>query len=124
MPFPKGQQPKGSTPFKPGQTGNPNGRPKKLPNLEKLLANVLGKEDDGGITEAEKILTKLSDQAKNGNVRASEIIMDRAWGKPKQFVENINTNINSDMTEEQLNDRIAQLFKKSSEYDSDTGTDQ
>ena len=32
--------------FKKGQTGNPNGRPRKLPELDKLLADVLGEEKD------------------------------------------------------------------------------
>ena len=36
-----------ATEFKPGQSGNPNGRPKKLPELDKLLADVLGEEKDG-----------------------------------------------------------------------------
>lgn len=101
-----------------------NGRIPKLPNLDKLLATVLGKEDESGVTEAEKILEKLKDQAQKGNVRASEIILDRGWGKPKQFVENVNTNINADMTSEQLDERIAKLFKKSSEDDTDNGADQ
>lgn len=124
MPFKKGETPKGAKVFVKGKSGNPAGAPRKLPNLDKLLANVLGKEDGNGITDGEKILAKLSEQAQNGNVRASEIILDRGWGKPKQFVENTNTNINADMTEEQLNQRIALLFKKSMGDDnSDTGTD-
>jgi len=69
--------------FKKGQTGNPNGRPKKLPELHVLLANVLG-EDKGGITAAEAILKAIEAKARKGDTRAAELLLDRAYGKPKQ----------------------------------------
>lgn len=69
--------------FKKGQSGNPNGRPRKLPALDKLLANVLGAEKDG-ITEAERILMALQKEANKGNVRAAEVLLERAYGKSKQ----------------------------------------
>lgn len=72
--------------FKKGQTGNPNGRPKKLPELDKLLASVLGEEKDG-LTAGEAILKKLRQMAVSGNVRAAEILLDRAYGKSKQPME-------------------------------------
>jgi len=75
--------------FKKGQSGNPNGRPKKLPELDKLLANVLGEEKDG-VTAAEAILKALRLKAAKGDVRAAEVILDRAYGKAKQT---INTTI-------------------------------
>ena len=55
--------------FKKGQTGNPNGRPRKLPELDKLLADVLGEEKDG-ITAGEAILKALRAKASKGDVRA------------------------------------------------------
>ena len=72
--------------FKKGQTGNPNGRPKKLPELHVLLANVLG-EDKGGITAAEAILKAIEAKARKGDTRAAELLLDRAYGKPKQTSE-------------------------------------
>ena len=63
--------------FKPGESGNPNGRPKKLPGLDKLLAEVLG--DD--LSEAKAILEALVIKAKRGNVRAAQLIFNRAFGK-------------------------------------------
>jgi len=74
---------KGLKPFKKGQTGNPNGRPKKLPALDQLLADVLGEEKDG-ISAAKAILMKLRQKATAGDVRAAEIMLDRAYGKAKQ----------------------------------------
>jgi len=78
--------------WKKGQSGNPNGRP-KLPDLKELLAKVLGTEDEGK-SGAEAILKAMEARAKRGDVRAAELLLDRAYGKPKQDIEmaaSINT---------------------------------
>lgn len=72
--------------FKKGQSGNPNGRPKKLPELDKLLIDVLG-EDKDGITAAEVILKALRAKAARGDIRAAEVLLDRAYGKSKEKIE-------------------------------------
>lgn len=77
--------------YKKGQSGNPNGRPRKLPALDKLMADVLGEEKDG-ITAGEAILKALRAKATKGDVRAAEVLLDRAYGKPKQTTD---TNITS-----------------------------
>jgi len=81
-----------SKPFQKGQSGNPNGRPKKLPELDKLLADVLG-EDKEGLTAAEAILKALRAKATKGDIRAAEILLDRAYGKAKQTIDNNVRNI-------------------------------
>jgi hypothetical protein len=73
-------------PFKKGESGNPNGRPKKLPELDKLLADVLGEEKDG-ITAGEAILKALRAKASKGDERAAEVLLDRAYGKAKQTMD-------------------------------------
>jgi len=73
--------------FKKGQSGNPNGRPKKLPDIDELLGNVLGEEKDG-LTAAEAILKALRLKATKGDVRAAEVLLDRGYGKAKQFIDN------------------------------------
>lgn len=80
------RNPPESTKFKPGQSGNPKGRPRKIPALDSLLADVLGEETDG-MTTAKKILVALSKQAIKGNVRAAEVLLDRAFGKAQQNVD-------------------------------------
>lgn len=71
-----------------GETLNPNGRPKKLPEIDVLLADVLGSEDESGeLSEAREVLNSLLKQAKKGNVRAAEVILNRAYGMPKQPME-------------------------------------
>ncbi len=96
MAFKKGETPKGAKPFKPNQSGNPNGRPKKLPELDKLLADVLGEEKDG-IEAAKVILMALRAKATKGDVRAAEILLDRAYGKSKQAVD-LNAKIEGSQT--------------------------
>jgi hypothetical protein len=59
------------------------GRKRELPELSKLLAEVLGEEKDG-ITAGEAILKALRLKATKGDVRAAEVLLDRAYGKPKQ----------------------------------------
>ena len=77
--------------FKKGQTGNPNGRPRKLPELDKLLAEVMGEEKDG-LSAAEAILKALRAKATRGDIRAAELLLDRAYGKAKQTIDN-NVNV-------------------------------
>ena len=62
------------------------GRPKKIPELDKLLADVLGEEKDG-ITAGEAILKALRAKAIKGDVRAAEVLLDRAYGKSKQSMD-------------------------------------
>lgn len=66
--------------FKKGQSGNPKGRPPKLPKLDELMAEVLGEEKEG-IVAAVAILKKLRAQAIGGNVKAAEVLLDRGYGK-------------------------------------------
>jgi hypothetical protein len=60
------------------------GRPKKIPELRELLANVLGDEKDGK-SAAEAILMALRNKAIKGDVRAAELLLDRAYGKVKDI---------------------------------------
>lgn len=69
--------------FKKGQTGNPNGRPKKIPKLTDLVNEVLGEEKEG-ITAMQAILSSLRAKAARGDIRAAEILLAYAYGKPKQ----------------------------------------
>jgi hypothetical protein len=80
-------------PFKKGQSGNPKGRPQKLPAIDELLAKVLNEAGANGLTRAEIILRKMAIKAET-DIRAAEMIFDRAYGRPRQQVENINTNVN------------------------------
>lgn len=75
-------------PVQPGEVRNKTGRgrPKKLPALDKLLADVLGGEDED-TTEAHRILQALIKKAKTGDVRAAEILLERGYGKVKEQID-------------------------------------
>lgn len=66
-----------STQFKPGKSGNPNGQPRKLPGLDKLLGDISD-------TDYEEVISAIFKRAKKGDVRAAELILNRAYGKPKE----------------------------------------
>jgi hypothetical protein len=85
MPFEPGQIPEGAKPFKKGQTGNPNGRP-KLPDLKEAMAKVLAEEKDG-MSALEAILKALRSKAAKGDVRAAQELLDRGFGRAKQEIE-------------------------------------
>lgn len=65
---------------------NKKGAPKKLPELDVLLADILGEEKDG-VTAASAILKALRKKAASGDVRAIEVMLDRAYGKAKQSLD-------------------------------------
>lgn len=92
-------KPENLKPFKPGQSGNPKGRPKELPELKTLLEDVVG--EDG----AKEIIESLKVQARKGNVRAAEILLERMYGKTKQPIEHSGaveiTNV-KELTDEDL----------------------
>lgn len=79
-------------PFKKGSDARRNmkGRPPKLPQLDVLLDEVLGDETNG-ITAAKKILQALFSKASKGDVRAAEVLLDRAYGKAKLEIQHLGT---------------------------------
>ena len=81
----KGKNTSGLIPFKKGNPGGP-GRP-KLPDLKEIMAKVLGAQTSEGRTEAEAIIEALKRQAKAGNVKASQLLLDRGFGKVKESLD-------------------------------------
>jgi hypothetical protein len=88
---PKRKAPK--TAFKPGQSGNPNGRPKKkicIPDLLREIGNAesdYGIGDDGKrITRLRSVLLKVYQLAEGGNLDAVKFIADRTEGKALERV--------------------------------------
>ena len=77
--------------FKPGQSGNPTGRPKADKTIRDL-ARTYTKEAIRTLAEIAKN-PKSSDSAR---VQACNAILDRGWGKPAQYVETANVNMTID----------------------------
>ena len=72
--------------WKSGQSGNANGRPRKIPALDELLARVLSEEKEG-MTAAERIIRALVKKACSGDVRSAEVLLERAYGKIRQQID-------------------------------------
>ena len=85
MPFTPGEIPEGAKPFKKGQSGNPNGRP-KIPDLSEAISKILNEEKDGMIA-LDAVLKALRARAIKGDVRAIQELLDRAYGKAKQYID-------------------------------------
>lgn len=76
--------------LKSGNDGK-GGRPRKLPELNKLMAYILGDEKNG-LSTAERILKAIEAKALKGDIKAAEMLLDRGYGKPKQTTDtNITT---------------------------------
>lgn len=102
------------------QPGN-QGRKKKIPDLDRLLADVLGSENPGA-TEVHAVLEALLKQAKKGNVNAATVILNRAYGMPKQTTD---TNLKIDGAEAETVSaenarKIVQLLKGDATSDQET----
>ena len=75
-------------PWKPGESGNPNGRPPNENSLSNIWREELEKTDtDSGLSNKEIIATVLVRLAKEGNLVAIERVYDRVEGKPAQSID-------------------------------------
>jgi hypothetical protein len=72
-------------PWPKGVSGNPNGRPCKLPKLEEIIRKVLGSEDD----ESSKVYTIIKNMAKRAESQqwAADSLLDRTYGRSKQVID-------------------------------------
>lgn len=68
--------------FKPGSSGNPGGRPKHTPEQRDALEAVKSLAPEAVETMAR--LLRAKDTPSALKVRIAEIVLDRAYGKPKQ----------------------------------------
>ena len=83
-------------PFKKGQSGNPKGRPKDGESWAGMLSKICEEDlthNGKKITKKEAICRKLISEAAKGEQWAINALMDRIDGKPKQVVDQKNTNV-------------------------------
>lgn len=65
-----------------------HGRPKRVPSLDALLDDILGTDSpDDSKSAMHKIIKALTKRAQYGDAKAAALLMDRKWGKAKQYVE-------------------------------------
>ena len=70
--------------WKKGQSGNPNGRPKKDFALNEHIRAFANLEDDEKKTMLESVVEKVYEEALSGNMQAITFLADRILGKPTQ----------------------------------------
>ena len=115
-----------ATRFRPGQSGNPSGRPptkllteglrKRLDSpIPAQLASELGLLSEA--TFAEAINARLSRDAANGNIAAIHVVYERIEGKPPKEVvcdeqKNVVLRVIYDTNTGQSTDQIAQLASR------------
>ena len=88
----KGGTPENLIPYKPGETGNPNGRPPVLPELKELLTKILSEEitdtsSKKKVIALDAVLLTLRNKALKGDMRAIQEVLDRFYGKPNQGID-------------------------------------
>jgi hypothetical protein len=70
-------------PFQPGKSGNPAGKPSGTRSAALAALDAIGEAGARGVLE------KIVEQAREGDVRAAEIILRRCWperkGRPLEF---------------------------------------
>jgi hypothetical protein len=90
MPFKKGKSGNDAAKFKPGQTGNPNGRPKGKTITERLR-DLLEEHPD----RADKIVEAGVQAAEGGDFQFWKYLCDRTEGTPAQTINaNIEATVN------------------------------
>ena len=99
-------------PWRPGQSGNPGGRPKKRV-LDEILTELLEKD---GAKEASAIALSVLRKAKDGDLRACQFIAERTQGRPPQALQISGEDGGPleirNMTDQQLDERITELVEK------------
>lgn len=83
------------TEWKPGQSGNPAGRPPNEGSITYWLKKLLAEPNGGGLPVAKTVAQKVIAQAKKGNLKAITELLDRTEGKPTQPVD---ANLTGDVT--------------------------
>ena len=76
-------------PFKPGQSGNPGGRPKALKDIQAAARKYCG--------EAIQTLARIArdpEAPEAAQIAASTALLDRGYGKALQTIDALNTNVN------------------------------
>jgi hypothetical protein len=97
--------------FKPGQSGNPNGRPKSGSSWREIISQAVERITDEGISKKEAITEVLTQMALDGDLRAIEVLMDRMDGKPKQVNENRDLTLEENPMYQQLRS-MTEKFKE------------
>lgn len=83
-------------PWKPGQTGNPNGRPKKV-------QQIIDRAQEHAEAALDALIELVNSEDERVKLQAATALLDRGLGKPKQTVEDVTSKTEvSDYTVDEL----------------------
>jgi hypothetical protein len=100
-----------STSFRPGVSGNPDGRPKRPETIEarRVVADVKAAARELTLDAMDTLEKAMTDQkARAAKITAAIAVLDRGWGKPQQTV-SANVNIFDQMTDDEQKTMLAAL---------------
>lgn len=66
--------------FEPGQSGNPEGRPRK----SNKAAGMAREQTEKAV---QVLINALADDKTENRIKAAESLLNRGWGKPQEYVE-------------------------------------
>lgn len=78
----------GLKPWKPGESGNPGGRPSKGNAIAEIIRKIGDEKSDiqSKRKRIEAVIYKAWEQAERGDDKARQFLVDRGWGKlPMEF---------------------------------------
>lgn len=80
-------QKKKDTRFQPGVSGNPAGKPKGARHFSTLIREAIQKvAEDTGTSDDKEIVKALVKKAKEGDLKAVDMVLDRVDGKAEQTI--------------------------------------
>jgi len=85
MPFEKGKSGNAKTVFT--SANQPANRGRKTSDLQRCVADMLSQEHPHGGDVLGAILSRIANDALMGNLRAAEMLLAYAYGRPKQQIE-------------------------------------
>ena len=101
-----------STSFKPGVSGNPDGRPKRPQTIEarRVVANVKAAARELTPVAIDTLEKAMTDQKAPwaAKIAAAIAVLDRGWGKPEQTV-SANVSVFDQMTDDEQKTMLAAL---------------
>ena len=101
-----------STSFRPGVSGNTDGRPKRPETIEarRVVADVKAAARELTLDAMDTLEKAMTDQKapRAAKITAAIAVLDRGWGKPQQTV-SANVNIFDQMTDDEQKAMLAAL---------------
>jgi hypothetical protein len=113
-----------STSFKPGVSGNPDGRPKRPETIEapRVVADVKAAARELTPVAMDTLEKAMTDQKAPwaAKITAAIAVLDRGWGKPQQTV-SANVSILDQMTDDEQKAMLAALAALKAEEEDKPG---